>query len=1372
MAEADVVQLKVTDIGEYVRHHSCARRLKFGHDEGRLRRNLPFYNRLFNPLDPVLRIAGAQREDEVDQRLITDGYTDITGFRVRRDSGEDTETTWQDFSDALQRIEPGQSVFGREVNVSGMIGAFHVIGRIDFILVDWLQGQPIIRLVEVKASRRDKTYQRIQAAVYRILVRNQVSEHGLEVGGEPIPLNSVEAVVARIDEGTEEVQPVHELRALDLEVETSDVLHLLAPSGQIDRVLALNIDELPYAIEPKCDHCKFTVVCLPEAGRTRAIELVSVDPSTARVLRDNGLNTIDDIAELELTSPVAERCRTTPGFTANLSLLKALSRARRTTLPGGVDPEEYPVASLPWNVQSQLPDYTVDELPVVRVYLGVHYDYVENRIGSLAAHVTTSQWQLHTPFQLTEEGRWQPEPTIVERRKTGRSDENSRDIYERRELAECRDVIRTRGGPWSSNHDMATGQEAELLQGFFDELINSIAALAPDRHSAIHFYVWSRSEMSQLIEACLRSDTRLLRSLQELMGCREPLDQLIFSCVGEEADKELALGWTGRGLSVLTSLRWYGERFHWTRTINRESVQLDWVFRQDMFDFKTRLDLLPSNEWAHERDPLKTSHHFEIRSRFFDSLSAPYWRAAWRTLTPPDTAGLDAQQRGQLERYYEASQPNYLNTLLQSRVHAVRWVEWFLRHNDEITKQRLDVNALRQFNLGITTPAEAALDFLRLDHHVKVAEWLALHMVPPANRVAKGVTLPLRDLQVLANGREITAQIDVDTYSTDLLTLSNIYSGSDFVRLSPHSGRPEGGQTMRQLLFGGATCIVEDIDWQEGVVRLKPMYAQASRYIAASKSAPALDFDFATLDESISDFVAPKADIRLTTLPVHHTYQWLDTANPQVPAQHQQDEASTEQLAGALDAFRTHQGFGLMPDQMQAVLEGVSSRIQLLQGPPGTGKTQTTAASVLSRCWSTLQPGDIVVIGAQTHTAVDELMLRIQSTIHPLHQACTAARMRPTNIQLRRLDPREGESLDGIADLRSNAAVRDIQQARDNGIVILGGTTTALLKLASKLDDSAAFGRRPAGFQCRLLITDEASMMVLAHFLALTTLLSEDGQIMLSGDHRQLSPIVAHNWEEEDRYPVTVYQPYVSAYEAVRELKSRRQIADEQITLSSLTFTFRLPDIVRHLISPVYERDNIQLEGQGRLAEAPQDFSPEMPWSAIWADIERLHLVVHDDQISVKANPLEAEIIEAILDSKDAHTPGSVVVMTPHRAQRSLLTHRLNNHNEILRIDTVEKMQGGECPIVIVSATASDTSAITRNASFILDLNRANVAFSRTQERLIVVCSRSLLDNIPADLENYESAMLWKAIRELSSRVVTEIDIGGNNAVIYSPETH
>jgi hypothetical protein len=102
-------------------------------------------------------------------------------------------------------------------------------------------------------------------------------------------------------------------------------------------------------------------------------------------------------------------------------------------------------------------------------------------------------------------------------------------------------------------------------------------------------------------------------------------------------------------------------------------------------------------------------------------------------------------------------------------------------------------------------------------------------------------------------------------------------------------------------------------------------------------------------------------------------------------------------------------------------------------------------------------------------------------------------------------------------------------------------------------------------------------------------------------------------------------------------------------------------------------------------------------------------------------------------------------------------------------IDTVERLQGDERPTVIVSATASDASAIGRSVEFILNLNRANVAFSRTEDRLIVVCSQTLLDHMPVEVEHYESALLWKSLRALCVREVAVAGIDGHSVRILTP---
>lgn len=103
-------------------------------------------------------------------------------------------------------------------------------------------------------------------------------------------------------------------------------------------------------------------------------------------------------------------------------------------------------------------------------------------------------------------------------------------------------------------------------------------------------------------------------------------------------------------------------------------------------------------------------------------------------------------------------------------------------------------------------------------------------------------------------------------------------------------------------------------------------------------------------------------------------------------------------------------------------------------------------------------------------------------------------------------------------------------------------------------------------------------------------------------------------------------------------------------------------------------------------------------------------------------------------------------------------------------MDTVERLQGGERENIIVTATVSDPAAIAQTASFILDLNRSNVAFSRTMKRLIVVVSSSLLNYIPAELEDYQSALLWKSIRSICSSSLASFNEGGHFVDVMTPD--
>ena len=95
-------------------------------------------------------------------------------------------------------------------------------------------------------------------------------------------------------------------------------------------------------------------------------------------------------------------------------------------------------------------------------------------------------------------------------------------------------------------------------------------------------------------------------------------------------------------------------------------------------------------------------------------------------------------------------------------------------------------------------------------------------------------------------------------------------------------------------------------------------------------------------------------------------------------------------------------------------------------------------------------------------------------------------------------------------------------------------------------------------------------------------------------------------------------------------------------------------------------------------------------------------------------------------------------------------------------IDTVERFQGGERDLIIISATASDPEFVLAEARFLLNPNRLNVAFSRPRKKLIVIGSSTIFRLVPPDMEVFESALLWKRLRyEFATDLLWEGEIEG-----------
>ena len=89
-------------------------------------------------------------------------------------------------------------------------------------------------------------------------------------------------------------------------------------------------------------------------------------------------------------------------------------------------------------------------------------------------------------------------------------------------------------------------------------------------------------------------------------------------------------------------------------------------------------------------------------------------------------------------------------------------------------------------------------------------------------------------------------------------------------------------------------------------------------------------------------------------------------------------------------------------------------------------------------------------------------------------------------------------------------------------------------------------------------------------------------------------------------------------------------------------------------------------------------------------------------------------------------TPGEIGIVTPYRAQGRALRNALRvalgaaAAREVVA-DTVERMQGQERELVIVSLASSDAVFLAAVAGFLFQPQRLNVAITRARVQLIVI---------------------------------------------------
>ena len=98
----------------------------------------------------------------------------------------------------------------------------------------------------------------------------------------------------------------------------------------------------------------------------------------------------------------------------------------------------------------------------------------------------------------------------------------------------------------------------------------------------------------------------------------------------------------------------------------------------------------------------------------------------------------------------------------------------------------------------------------------------------------------------------------------------------------------------------------------------------------------------------------------------------------------------------------------------------------------------------------------------------------------------------------------------------------------------------------------------------------------------------------------------------------------------------------------------------------------------------------------------------------------------------DPLTEADFIVVTPYNAQLNVVRDALAGAGfTAVRVGTVDKFQGQEAAIAIVSLAASSADDVPRGLGFLIMKNRLNVAISRAKWAAYLVYSPALTEGLP-----------------------------------------
>ncbi len=362
-----------------------------------------------------------------------------------------------------------------------------------------------------------------------------------------------------------------------------------------------------------------------------------------------------------------------------------------------------------------------------------------------------------------------------------------------------------------------------------------------------------------------------------------------------------------------------------------------------------------------------------------------------------------------------------------------------------------------------------------------------------------------------------------------------------------------------------------------------------------------------------------------------------------------------------------------------------------VQGPPGSGKTWQGAKAAIAL----MRAGRRVGVTSLSHKAISKLLAEIERE----------AREQGFSFKGRKKSSGEDTRYEGPF-IDSSDGWRDLL---DDELQLVAGT--------SWLFSRADF----AGF-LDTLIVDEAGQVALADVVAVG---HAARNLVLLGDPNQLPQVSQGAMPDEAKASVLGHL-----------LGDETTVPPDRGIFLAETWRLR-PELTAFTSDAYYAGRLEHAEITARRSVAAGD-------GLVFRSVEH----AANGQLSREEAREVAAAIRALLGTDYTDERGStrpltvddVLVVTPYNAQVRALRQTVP---EGVRVGTVDKFQGQEAPVVIVSLASSSGEEAPRGLAFVFNRNRINVATSRAQCRVELVCSPRLLE---ADCKTVEEMRLVNAL--------------------------